>query len=155
MDFEHKMKKWMDLAKQFQDGQFWDQIFDNDYTDKIMGQIAKTSSVNKTPDGRFPPVDIYKTTHELIIVLDLPGVLKEDLDISITDSGLYVKGFANRSYSELTRVQSERCNGVFERTIPLPEMIIARSKISAKFDNGTVEIRIPRSNRVREKINFD
>lgn len=153
MDME-KMRKWLDLAQQFQQGNFWESVFDNGHTEKIMEQLLKTS-ISKPSDVQYPHVDIYKSNYELIIIMDLPGVRKEDIDISITDNALNVQGFSNRGYSDMIKVQTERHDGAFERTIALPEKIGPGAKISAKFNNGTIEIRIPRSNRIKEKIKIE
>ncbi|MFB6366770.1 Hsp20/alpha crystallin family protein [Paenibacillus elgii] len=151
MDLD-RMKKWLDFAKEFQHGQFWDSVFDKDYTEKIMEQFTQSSAPPKPlNNSRFPLADIFKNNREFIIVLDLPGTRKEDIEISIADYSLNVRGVVKPRNSGMSKVQTERFSGEFERTITLPELV-GGTNISAKFDNGIIEIRIPRSHRSKEKI---
>ena len=157
MDIE-KMKQWVELAKQFQQGPFWGDLLETGNTKKMMEQFTKPSvkpSTNKPLTAAFPPADIFKNNHEYIMVLDLPGVRKEDVEISIADYSLHIKGIVNRSYPELVNIQTERYIGEFERTISLPEMVVPGENISARFDNGILEIRILRSHRPKEIIKID
>jgi HSP20 family protein len=150
-----KVRKWMDIAKQFQQGQFWDSVFDSDYTKQLMEQITETTSDPngaKTAKATFPPVDIFKNSHEWLIAIDLPGVRREDVEISMSDYSLQIKGSVRREIAGMAAIQTERFHGEFERTITLPETAASGSKISAKFEHGALEIRIPRIHRKKEKI---
>jgi HSP20 family protein len=149
-----RMKQWLDLAKQFHQGQFWDGVFEADYAKQIMDQFAAPSS-KKTPDTIFPRADVLKSAREIIILIDLPGIRKEDVELSIMDGSLSIKGVSNAFHPDLQVIQTERFKGEFERAIPLPEKIGPGIKISAKFDNGLLEIRLPRSQRPKENIRIE
>ncbi|WP_274365282.1 Hsp20/alpha crystallin family protein [Paenibacillus thermotolerans] len=141
MDF-NKMNKWMELAKKFQQGSFWDDVLENVSTKELMEQLSNSPG-NKPSKIEFPSVDIYKRNQDLIVVIDLPGVRKEDIEISVADYTLHVKGVSNRNHCNLAHIHKERFSGEFERTVTLPEAVRPGAKISAKYEYGTVEIIIP------------
>ncbi|GGF95982.1 Hsp20/alpha crystallin family protein [Paenibacillus abyssi] len=153
----NKMKQWLDMAKQFHQGQFWDSVFDQDYTKQVMEQFTNPAvSVNQAAAApSFPRAEVLKSNREIVILIDLPGVRKEEVELSIMDGSLYIKGVSNQSYPDLQVVQAERFKGEFERAIPLPDKVGSGAKISAKFDNGMLEIRIPRPQRPRENIRIE
>jgi HSP20 family molecular chaperone IbpA len=96
-----------------------------------------------------PPVDIFENAEEYRVVADLPGVRQEDIDIELERGELVV--FAKR---ELPRegepLASGRPDGVYRRVFRIPEDL-DRNKIEASFDNGVLQIRLPKSERVKPR----
>ncbi|MBO8160432.1 MAG: Hsp20/alpha crystallin family protein [Thermosipho sp. (in: Bacteria)] len=100
-----------------------------------------------------PRVDAYETDKELMIEVELPGMKKEDVKITIEDGVLTIKGERkfnredkNRNYKIIERVE-----GKFERSFTLPEYVDIE-KIKAKFDDGILKIEIPKKEEKARKV---
>jgi len=95
-------------------------------------------------------VDIYQTKDELIIKAPIAGVKPEDIDITITDDVVTVKGHR----SDTKEVESEHyfaqeCYwGAFSRSVILPVSTVA-DKAQASFKNGILSIRIPKADQAK------
>jgi HSP20 family protein len=98
------------------------------------------------------PVEMYETPEELVVKVELPGVRKEDIEVSVRDNYLVIRA-EKREEIEENREQvhvSERFYGKFERVIPLPTEVDTES-VKAKYENGILEIRFPKKSAVKEK----
>lgn len=90
-----------------------------------------------------PPIDAFRTDEALVVQVDLPGLRPQDVDVSVEEGMLTVSG--ERPPEEVgddAWVRRERPVGYFERSFSLPEGTDAE-KISAAFNNGVLELRIP------------
>jgi HSP20 family protein len=93
--------------------------------------------------GWTPPVDIEETDDSYVIEAELPGVKEKDVDIEHVGSEISVTGeIKERDRKGVLRRQTRR-TGRFEYRVRLPEQVDAE-KISAEFDKGVLEIRIPK-----------
>jgi HSP20 family protein len=92
----------------------------------------------------MPSVECYTKDNQLVFKAELPGVDPKDLDISVTDRELIIKGErrAEKGTKEENYVYKEISYGSFERSFVLPEG--ARTEeLKAKFSNGILEITVP------------
>jgi HSP20 family protein len=96
--------------------------------------------------GRTPRADILEGEKEFRVMMDLPGVLHEDLDLSIEDQTLWVKAARNETVPEgFEPRRSERAGQVtFSRTFSLGNSVNAEN-ITAEFQNGVLTIKLPKS----------
>lgn len=142
MDLD-KLKEWMEMAQKVQGGNFWSQIFDQDNARQFMGENPSASSTEekkKNPTSEeFPPIDIMESTDQVFIFVEIPGVQKEDVKLSIQSDRLMIRCIINYPYYGLKNIQTERKYGNFERIVKLPELPMD-FKINAKFQNGLLEI---------------
>ena len=92
-----------------------------------------------------PSVDISETDDAIEVKADLPGIKPEDIDISVHDNRLTIKGERKEESEskdkEIHRV--ERRYGSFYRSILLPAGCDA-DQVSAESDNGVITIRLPK-----------
>lgn len=95
--------------------------------------------------GRMPPVDVIDREKEVIVRAEVPGVSKDELDVTVTDSTLTLRGEYRKEEKEEKGeyYRSETCYGGFSRTLNLPADVDA-AKAKAKFENGIVEITLPK-----------
>ncbi|MFQ6131309.1 MAG: Hsp20/alpha crystallin family protein [Armatimonadota bacterium] len=95
-------------------------------------------------EGR-PTVDVYETEGEVVVQADVPGMKKEDLEISATEDGITIRGESKREkeVEEEGYHRRERYYGRFARTVPTPTAIDA-DQTKAKFRDGVLEIRAPK-----------
>jgi len=93
----------------------------------------------------LPPVDIYQTgDHELVLTAELPDMTREDIDVTVENFVLTVKG-EKKFGSDIKEDQFhhiERRYGVFSRSFSLPRTVDA-SKVSADYKNGVLTVRLP------------
>jgi HSP20 family protein len=100
----------------------------------------------------FPSADIVETDDKVVVSLDVPGINKDEIEISVENGVLSVKG--ERKFSELKEseryVHLERSQGAFNRTFRLSgEMDV--DKVDAKYDNGVLLIEIQRSEQAKPR----
>jgi len=92
-----------------------------------------------------PPVDIYENgNHELVLKAELPDMTREDIDITVDNGTLTIKGEKKLSndVKEEQFHRIERRYGVFSRTFSLPQSVDA-AKVAAEYRNGVLTVRLP------------
>jgi len=91
-----------------------------------------------------PLADVFENEGELIIELDVPGVTKENVDITLEKDILTIEGKINLSdYDKLSSVYAEYNIGHFIRKFEIQEKINSE-KIDAKLSNGVLELHLPK-----------
>ncbi len=93
-----------------------------------------------------PTVDMYETEHELVVKCDLPGVKKTDIKLDVTHDMLTISGEKSKEekVEKANYYRYESAYGKFSRSFELPEGLDTE-KAKAHFENGVLEIKIPRS----------
>ena len=111
----------------------------------LNGQLDNWNKGDGTP-GRTPRADILEGEKEFRVVMDLPGVPRENLDLSIEDQTLWVKAERIESVPEgFESRRKERAGQVtFSRTFSLGNAVNV-DDISAEFTNGVLTITLPKS----------
>jgi len=93
-----------------------------------------------------PPVDIYETENDLTVNLDLPGVDPKQVDVSVENNVLTIRGerhFAEKQHQEnFHRV--ERSYGTFARSFTLSRSVDSE-KIRANYQAGVLTITLPKA----------
>lgn len=96
------------------------------------------------PQQWRPAVDVTEQDDRLIVVADLPGLHRENVDVEIRNGQLVISG-ERRNESEQRQGEyrmTERSYGKFAREVPLPEGVNP-DDISARFEDGVLRIEIP------------
>lgn len=92
-----------------------------------------------------PSIDIYETDTELVLEAELPGVLKENVTVTVDKDQITLKG--ERKFDKETQEENyhriERSYGTFSRTFTLPGEVDA-SKIEAVQEDGVLRVTIPK-----------
>jgi HSP20 family protein len=88
-----------------------------------------------------PTTDIFAVGEDLVIRCELPGVGREDVEISLSGGALIIDGERKGEPEASEYYARERHYGHFRRRIKLPEDI-DRSDISASFENGLLEVTV-------------
>ena len=91
-----------------------------------------------------PPVDIYQSgDHELVLKAELPDMAREDIDITVENSVLTIKG--QKRLGDVKDEQFhhvERRYGAFSRSFSLPPTVDS-GKVGAEYKNGVLTVRLP------------
>ena len=102
--------------------------------------------------GFLPAVDIRETPEQLMIVAELPGLDKKDVNITLENQVLTLAG--ERNFEKETKDETchriERSYGSFTRSFSLPNNLRV-DKIEAKFDKGVLSIVIPKSEETKPR----
>jgi len=94
--------------------------------------------------AREPPIEIRDTGRELVVHVELPGVSREDVEVQVRDTSVYVRAEREREETEAEQiVASERLVNRFARRVWLPEHVVP-GKASATFKDGVLEITLPK-----------
>lgn len=95
--------------------------------------------------GKLPRVDVIDGDTIITIHAELPGVRKEDLEVSVNEETVTLRGHRNHeSHAESeSYFRSEITRGEFQRTVALPSPVDA-SKAKAKLENGFLELILPK-----------
>jgi HSP20 family protein len=99
-----------------------------------------------------PALDISERKDAYLVTVELPGVQADDLEITMEDGLLTIQGerhFAHDS-SEQQFHRVERRYGIFRRSITLPAHVMAEG-IQASFDNGVLQILVPKAEEAKAK----
>jgi HSP20 family protein len=91
-------------------------------------------------------IDVYETSKEIIIVAPVAGVRLEDINLTVTEDVLTIKGSRDNEFtiSNDDYLIQECFWGEFSRSIVLPDNIDS-TKINASFKDGVLKITIPRT----------
>ena len=99
----------------------------------------------------LPPVDISETEDALVLRLEVPGMDKKDINISVSEGILTVTGEKKIETEEKETCHCrERCYGSFSRSICLP-FDVDTDKVDATFKDGVLKITLPRSEAAKPK----
>jgi HSP20 family protein len=103
------------------------------------GEFAGLMEANK------PSIDIVDRAKEVVVRAEVPGIDKEDLDVSITDRTLTIKGSSRKEEKreEDDYFHHEIRSGSFSRSVLLPTDVDG-AKAKAKFKDGVVELHLPK-----------
>lgn len=97
-------------------------------------------------------VDMYEEEDDIVVKAEVPGMKKEDLDVSLTEDTITISG-EKRLEEKVERknfYRSECSYGSFFRSFRLPKEV-RPDQAKAKFENGILEIRIPMTEEAKKK----
>jgi HSP20 family protein len=95
--------------------------------------------------GAFPLVNVFNDGDDFVVVAELPGVKKEDLDVQVRGDTLRLQGKKSVAYDESASVhRRERSAGQFDRTLTLPADVDA-ARVLAEYRDGVLTLRLPRA----------
>ena len=106
----------------------------------------------RTFDSEYiAPCDIYEEKDKLVVCMDLPGLRKDDVSVTLQEGVLTVKGERKlQAAKDATYYTQERISGTFTRTVQLPVAVDA-GKIDAHFRDGVLEIAMPKTEEAKPK----
>lgn len=101
----------------------------------------------------MPDIDEIEDDKAFHVTVELPGMDEKDVDITLTDRRLTIRGKKKQETEEKDKdyYRRERNYGAFRRTIELPGDV-DESKIEASFKKGVLSIELPKSAEAQEKV---
>jgi HSP20 family protein len=105
-------------------------------------------------EGRewLPSLDVAETKNEIVLKAEVPGLDPKDIDISLSDGLLTIKGEKKQEREEKEENYHlvERSYGSFTRSIRLPNEVRS-DKINASYKNGVLKVVLPKSEEAKKK----
>jgi len=102
--------------------------------------------------GWAPAIEVFEKEDKFVVKAELPGMKEENMDISVVDDTLTIKG-EKKTESEVKEEDyycCERSYGSFSRSIALPSNVDAK-KIEASYEDGVLEVSLPKAPEVKPK----
>jgi len=104
-------------------------------------------------EGKLPKIDVIDRDAEVLVRAQVPGVKKEDLEVSITGDTVTIKGQTAREEKE-EKGEYFRCEisrGAFTRTIRLPAAVKSEGALT-EFKEGVLEIKLPKAEQAQRRL---
>lgn len=100
----------------------------------------------------LPSLEVKEDENQFLVHLDIPGMERKDLDISVTGNILTIKGERKEEESKKGKgyFYSERRYGSFQRSVELP-VEVDSDKVAAAYKDGVLELTLPKSEKAKPK----
>lgn len=118
---------------------------------RMMDRIFREGSLTET--GMWlPPIDLSETNDKITVKAEIPGIDSKDIDISIQENTLFLKGEKREEKEEKGKnyYRVERQYGSFSRSVVLPATVDT-DKVTAECKNGVLEITLQKKEEVKPK----
>jgi len=122
--------------------------------DRLWDPFLEGRPMRRVEDSRewHPSLDVSETKNDLVIKAELPGMDPNDIDISLNNGFLMIKGEKKQEKEEKDENYHllERSYGSFTRSVRLPREVQS-DKITASFKNGVLKITLPKPEGAKKK----
>lgn len=119
-----------------------DRLFENPFA-----ELARASSMLS---GWAPAIDFYEDKDNFVVKAEVPGMKKEDIEISLQEGILTLSGERTREAKCDGDCRSERFFGKFVRSVALPKTVVAE-KTTASYKDGILTVTLPKAEEVKPR----
>ncbi len=114
--------------------------------------LAELTQGTQLLSGWNPALDVYQDKDNLYVKVEVPGMKKEDIDISLHDGVLSISGErkSEEKHEDSEVYRSERFFGRFQRSITLPAPVSA-DKVKAQYKEGILTVTLPKTEEAKPK----
>lgn len=114
---------------------------------RALDSIHASSWLQSGPSagGTYPPLNVFRKDHDFVVITELPGIDKADLDIQVKGNTIRIAGTKTVAFPEKSGVhRRERLAGRFDRAVTLPIEVDA-DKVKAEYHDGILALYLPRA----------
>ena len=125
---------------------FLDQYFRRPWFRPLRLDLPAWGELARPFEGWAPNVDVIERDKEMVVRAEIPGVKKEDLEVSLSENRLTIKGSTRHEETkeeEGKYTRRELSRGSFSRTVTLPSDVDGE-KAKAEFKDGVLEMTLPK-----------
>lgn len=108
--------------------------------DDVMGSAFGTATNPRTFN---PAIDVRANENEVVFICDVPGLKQEDLELTLTNHVLTIKGARKFESAQSEQILLGRSYGAFNRAFTLPDAL-DEENLSANLADGVLTVRIPK-----------
>jgi HSP20 family protein len=132
--------------------QFFDNLFARGWMRPLGWERPRWGELMGAFEERMPKVDIIDREEQVVVRAEVPGVNKDDLDVSVSDNAVTIRGETRHEEKEEKGdyYRSEMTRGSFARTVMLPTNVAA-DQAKAKFSDGVLELTLPKVEHAKKK----
>jgi HSP20 family protein len=114
--------------------------------------LAELAQATQLLSGWTPALDMYEDKDNLYVRAEMPGMKREEIDLSLHDGSLSISGERKQEqqHGEAEVYRSERFFGRFQRTVTLPAPV-AVDKVKAQYKDGILSITLPKTEEAKPK----
>lgn len=91
----------------------------------------------------FPAVNIYEADDHFLVTAQVPGVKKEDIEVTVIGDILTIQGKADAEKEDVSYYSRERNLGTFHKDVQIPFVMSASDPIDAQLRDGLLQIKLP------------
>jgi HSP20 family protein len=145
------------IRKNNRNGNKWDPFselekFHEEFNRAFDFSPARWGRMNLLDSELSPAVDIYDSKDAVLVRANIPGMKKDEIEVSIEQGTLLIKGEkkGEEKFEDKKTVREERFYGSFTRAISLPQGI-DHEKVKATYENGVLELSFPKKEEAKPK----
>ncbi len=114
--------------------------------------LAEWTGTSQLLGGWTPALDVHEDKDTYVVSAELPGLKREDIDVSLQDGALVISGERKSEKVEkgVEVHRQERFYGKFQRALTLPEPVAA-DKVKADYKDGVLTVTLPKSEEAKPK----
>jgi HSP20 family protein len=114
-----------------------------------LSELTRTSNLLS---GWTPALDVFENKDNFVVKAELPGMKKEDIEVSLHDGSLSISGErkSETKHEDAEVYRAERFFGRFQRTVTLPTPVAA-DKVKAQYKDGVLTITLPKTEEAKPK----
>jgi HSP20 family protein len=139
-----ELSVWPTFGKLFGLRNELDRLFDSPFS-----ELARGSQLLSVWN---PALDVYEDKENVTVTAELPGMKKEEIDVSLHDGSLSISGERKREekFAGAETYREERFVGRFQRTLTLPSAVDG-AKVKAQYKDGILTITLPKAEEAKPK----
>jgi HSP20 family protein len=137
--------------------QWFENMFPAQWMNRFQNNFPAWGNFPSLLNTQSPSVDIIDRDDEVLVRAEVAGMKKEDVDLSVTNNSITIKGSVQHDKEEEKGdyYRRETSSGSYSRTLPLPCEVVG-DKAKAKFKDGMLEVTIPKVEATkRHKVKVD
>ena len=114
--------------------------------------VAEMTRTSHLLSGWTPVLDFYEDKDNLLVKVELPGMKREDIEVSLHEGSLSISGErkSEEKHKDADVYRAERFIGRFQRTVSLPTPV-ATEKVKAQYKDGVLTITLPKTEEAKPK----
>ena len=131
---------------------WFENFFSRNWLQPFRREWPSWSEMSIPAESRMPKVDVIDRDDEVVVRAEIPGVVKENLEVNVSDNVLTIKAETKREKKE-EKGDYYRCEisrGSFARTLSLPHYV-DHEKAKANFKDGVLELTLPKLEKVKRR----
>lgn len=134
----------------------WDPVTEAVSLRQMMDRLMEDSFVrpsgwrSDTDRAVRPPLDVYTTDEDIVILMSVPGVQPDNVELTIEGDTVTLKGEIPAPLENVDYVVQERASGPFRRVVTL-NVPVEADKAEAAFKDGVLTLTIPKAEETRPR----